>query len=193
MIEFRVGRRDYLTRSERFALRKLSSRVPLIRHILRQLERVIVSRTFERAQNTTKDFLAFVVSKALIGGADEIKEMTVAVRVFCESTSFDPLENSKVRVSGLALRRRLACYSAHEGARDPIEITLPVGSYVPRIRLRSSKVYAATLNANKCCCCSWRRDCEGRAHRRVQLTASRKHRRRNSTNPRLISPSPSFG
>lgn len=78
--------------------------------------------------------MRFVVSKVLVGHGNQIKEMTIAIQVFGESTAFNPLESSKVRVAGLALRRRLAAYYAHEGARDPVKIILRVGTYVPRIR-----------------------------------------------------------
>jgi hypothetical protein len=133
MIEFTESSKDYLTASERAALCRLSRRVPIVRATLHQLERILTGQTFARVQRRTGDFLRFIVSKTLIGRVDEIKELTVACRVFHE-TDFNPLENSKVRVAGLALRRRLAAYYAREGTRDPIEIAIPVGRYAPRIR-----------------------------------------------------------
>jgi hypothetical protein len=129
---------DFLSQAERGRLEKLRIRDRFIDEALRQLARILASDTFARVQDRTRNFLGFVVSKTLIGDADTIKEMTVAIRVYRETVAFEPLENSKVRVAGLALRRRLTAYYAGEGARDPIEITIPVGTYVPRIRVHVS-------------------------------------------------------
>src|SRR5438093_1262952 len=97
---------DYLTSIERRELDRLRRSNPLVDAAVHQLERILQSQTFARVQRKTMDFLAFVVSKTLIGRRDDIKEMTLAIRVFKESADFDPLMNSKVRVAGLALRRR---------------------------------------------------------------------------------------
>src|SRR5262249_47749515 len=59
--------------------------------------------------------------------------MTIALRVFRESAAFDPMESSKVRVAVSDLRRRLAEYYDLVKQVDPIEISIPVGSYVPNI------------------------------------------------------------
>jgi hypothetical protein len=139
MSESAEGMMTCLTPAERAALSGRSRRNPLLRATLRQLERILASRTFTRVQPRTRDFLRFVVSKTLIGRADEIKELTVAIRAFRESVDFNPLENSKVRVAGLALRQRLAAYYANEGRNDPIEIAIPTGSYVPEMRKRRSR------------------------------------------------------
>ena len=131
---------EYLNDAERARLQERRLAEPFIDETLHQLERILTSLTFARIQHRTRDFLGFVVSKTLIGHADEIKEMTVAIRVYHESADFDPLENSKVRVAGVALRRRVAAYYVREGAHDPIEIVIPVGTYVPRIRCRERRL-----------------------------------------------------
>lgn len=133
---------DYLNQFEKTRLEELQRTQAFVREALHQLERILDSSCFTRVQTKTRDFLAFVVSKTLIGQAEQIKEMIVAIRVFRESTDFEPLENSKVRVAALALRRRLAEYYADEGAGDPIEIVIPIGAYVPRIRCRTPSVNA---------------------------------------------------
>ncbi len=127
---------DCLNQLERTRLEEHRRTQPFVRAALRQLERILESPTFRRVHPKTKDFLGFIVSKTLIGQADQIKEMTVAIRVFRESADFEPLVNSKVRVAALALRRRVAVYYAEEGAGDPVQIILRNGTYVPRIEYR---------------------------------------------------------
>jgi hypothetical protein len=134
MIEFASDAFDCLSSSERQSLRNRADSMPQVKAALRQLARVLGSHVFGRVHRKTRSFLDFVVAKTLIGHGEQIKEMTVAIRVFRESTDFNPLESSKVRVAGAALRRRLAAYYACEGKRDPVRITIPVGTYVPRIR-----------------------------------------------------------
>jgi len=125
-----------LTSFEGAALWKLRQRHPFVREVLSQVEKMLDSQAFGRVRPITRDFLRFVVSKTLIGGAEEIKEMTIAIRVFHESADFNPLENSKIRVAGLALRRRVADYYAYEGLTSRIQIRFSLGSYIPRIYRR---------------------------------------------------------
>lgn len=127
---------DYLKPAERSQLQKLRFAEPFIDQTIRQLDRILASRTFGRVQRRSKDFLGFVVAKKLLGHTDRVKEMTIAISVFHESAEFDPLESSKVRVAGSDLRRRIAAYYANEGQRDPIEIIIPPATYVPEIRNR---------------------------------------------------------
>jgi hypothetical protein len=101
--------------------------------VLGHLSTVQASVTFSRVGRTTRAFLFFIVALSLLGRSDRIKELTVAARVFGENAQFDPLIDSKVRVAGVALRRRLARYYATEGQRARLRITIPVGTYAPRV------------------------------------------------------------
>jgi TolB-like protein len=87
-----------------------------------------------------KDFLSFVVCKALLGDHDQIKETTIAVFVFKEPADFDPAESSKIRLAALNLRLRIPAYYANQGRLDPIRIALPPKGYVPEIRDRRCDV-----------------------------------------------------
>jgi hypothetical protein len=127
---------EWLNEAQHLQPQEIRHADPLVDEAIRELERILTSDTFVRTQRKAKDFLAFVVLERLLGDADRIKEMTIAIRAFHESADFNPMESSKVRVAALALRQRLAAYYAGEGFRDPIEITLPIGTYVPRIRYR---------------------------------------------------------
>ena len=125
-----------LNPSESETLESMRHASPPVDRAIRQLDRILESSRFARARCATREFLRFVVSKTLIGKADEIKEITIAIRVFAETAEFDPLVNSRIRVAAWALRRRLAAYYVDEGRRDPIEIVMRIGSYVPRFCVR---------------------------------------------------------
>ncbi|MGH9198252.1 MAG: hypothetical protein ACRD1T_21275, partial [Acidimicrobiia bacterium] len=90
-------------------------------------------------------FLTFVVAKKLLSHDDQIKETTIAIRVFGESADFDPMESSKVRVAGSDLRWRLSTYYAGEGRNDPVELQIPLSTYVPAIHDRGLYVEVGPL------------------------------------------------
>jgi TolB-like protein len=127
---------DYLTCAERAQLDELRHRDPFVRETLRQVERIVSSRGFDRVQQRPKDFLAYVVAKTLLGCADQIKETTIALSVFGESADFNPAETAKVRVAAGDLRQRLLTYAKQEGKADIIQILIPLNTYVPDIRDR---------------------------------------------------------
>jgi TolB-like protein len=101
-----------------------------------QLERVLSAEGFRRSHRMA-GFLRFVVSEALAGNAERLKEYVIAVDVFGRDTSFDPNTSAVVRVEASRLRHRLQEYFLGPGRDDPIEIALPPGSYVPRFETRS--------------------------------------------------------
>lgn len=124
---------DFLAATERDRLESLRATDGFVEEAWDHVQRILASRRFARVQQKAKDFLAFVVAKTLLGAAHHIKESTIAIAVYGES-DFDPLQNSKVRVAAGDLRQRLNDYIAEEGADDPIEIRIPLDTYVPTIR-----------------------------------------------------------
>jgi TolB-like protein/Flp pilus assembly protein TadD len=78
-------------------------------------------------------FLRYVVEQTLAGRSGEIKEYVVGVEVFGRGNDFDPRLDSIVRVEARKVRTKLAEYYASAGARDPVSIELPKGSYAPLI------------------------------------------------------------
>lgn len=122
--------------SERAALLRLRTRDPWVRDVLGQLERVLMSRAFHRVQRRARDFLVFAVAMKLLGREDRISQTAIAIQVFGDTADFNPLETSRVRVAGMALRERLDIYSNHEGRDEAIQIRIPLGTYVPEIRDR---------------------------------------------------------
>jgi TolB-like protein/Tfp pilus assembly protein PilF len=94
-----------------------------------QLERIIASRTFRSAEGQKK-ILRYAVERT-IEGQDCIKEYSIATQVLGRPESFDPRQDSIVRVEARKLRARLAKYYEEEGEQDPVRIEFLKGSYVP--------------------------------------------------------------
>ena len=95
------------------------------------LERVLSSPPF-RSSRRGRRFLAYVVGEALEGKAGTLKERTLATEVFDRSASFDPGDDTIVRVGAREVRKRLAqYYASEEGMQQKVRIELPSGSYVP--------------------------------------------------------------
>lgn len=101
------------------------------------LERVAASPDFVVAPRLAA-FLRFIVEEAIEGRGDQLKETTVAMRVFGRRSDFDPRFDSIVRVQATQLRRRLQQYYANPGREDALVIEIPRGSYVPIFRPRLS-------------------------------------------------------
>jgi len=98
--------------------------------IREELSRVLASHEF-RSSKRSQDFLRYVIENTLSGHADMLKERTIGIDVFGRPTSYDPSEDATVRVKAGEVRKRLGLYYSDQGARNPIRIELPSGTYVP--------------------------------------------------------------
>lgn len=94
------------------------------------LDRVLVSDAF-RAAPQLSAFLNFVVERTVEGRAAELKGYTIAVEGLGRPADFNPQLDPIVRVEAGRLRRALAQYYAGDGRGDPVQISMPVGGYVP--------------------------------------------------------------
>lgn len=101
-----------------------------------QLDRILSSEAFPVSPRHRR-FLSYIVTEALEGRADRIKAYSVATEVFGRDASFDPQNDPIVRVEAGHLRRALERYYLEAGRLDPVEITVPKGSYVPRFAWRA--------------------------------------------------------
>src|SRR5688572_14901956 len=99
--------------------------------ILEHLQTILEDRRFASAERN-KRFLHYVVTCALDGRADEIKETVIGCEVYGRSSDYDPRSDSIVRVEASRLRQKLRSYYENEGRATPIRIHLPSGSYVPQ-------------------------------------------------------------
>src|SRR5712691_12845961 len=103
----------------------------------REFEALLASPAFGRAPNLHR-FLEFIGNKYFEGKSDEIKEYTVAVHALNRPEDFDPKADTIVRVTAVALRKRLEQYYASEGAAHAVQLDLPPGQYVPRFLHRTA-------------------------------------------------------
>jgi hypothetical protein len=96
-----------------------------------ELAALLESKEFIRAPKLAR-LLSYLCEKYFAGESNQIKEYSIALEVFQRRESFDQDSDSIVRVEANRLRKRLAEYYAGEGASHPLQITIPVGQYVPR-------------------------------------------------------------
>ena len=99
--------------------------------ILQQLERVLSSSVFRRAERSSA-LLRFIVEQTLDGQADRLKEYTLGAEALGRGESFDPRTDPVVRAEASRLRTRLEQYYETTGGSDPVLVTLPKGTYVPQ-------------------------------------------------------------
>jgi hypothetical protein len=102
-----------------------------------ELESVLRSQEFVRAPRLAH-LLSYLCEKMFAGEANQIKEYSIALEVFNRGSSFDQDSDSIVRVEANRLRKRLAEYYAGTGTSHPLQITIPVGQYVPRFEVRKT-------------------------------------------------------
>jgi hypothetical protein len=100
-----------------------------------ELRVLLGSKAFMRAP-TLALLLTYLCEKLFAGEANQIKEYSVGVEVFRRGASFEQDSDSIVRVEANRLRKRLAEYYAGEGASHRLQITIPLGQYVPRFEVR---------------------------------------------------------
>ncbi|HLK66806.1 MAG TPA: hypothetical protein VKU19_25410 [Bryobacteraceae bacterium] len=114
--------------------------------IREELSRVLASHEF-RSSKRSQDFLRYVIDNTLSGHADLLKERTIGIDVFGRPTSYDPSEDATVRVKAGEVRKRLGLYYSDQGARNPIRIELPSGTYVPEFHANASAAPALVSSA----------------------------------------------
>jgi TolB-like protein/Flp pilus assembly protein TadD len=98
-----------------------------------QLNRILGSKAFRQADRL-KRFLRFIVTEAIEGRGERLKEFVVGVEVFGKDDSFDPRNDPIVRVQARRLRAQLTRYYTEEGRDDDLAIELPKGGYTPVFR-----------------------------------------------------------
>ncbi len=93
-----------------------------------QVERIFQSKTF-RSSDVLRHLLSYLADASLAGTADELKEYTVAVDALGKPSSYDPRQESAVRMQVGRLRQKLAEYYRTEGVDDPVVVDLPKGGF----------------------------------------------------------------
>src|SRR3954468_18090416 len=104
-----------------------------------QLTRILASATFQQGDRL-KRFLTFIVSEALAGRRNQLKEYVIGVQVFGKEESLDPRTDPIVRVQARRLRAKLVRYYREEGRADEVIVELPKGGYAPVFKQRDAPV-----------------------------------------------------
>jgi hypothetical protein len=95
-----------------------------------QLMQILQSQSFAGSKRC-QEFLEFVVNHALRGDAETLKERTIGAKLFGRPIDYETSSDPIVRVKANDVRRRLTRYNLEAGARVPVRITMPAGSYLP--------------------------------------------------------------
>lgn len=93
-----------------------------------QINRILHSDEF-RSCEVLRRLLAYLGEKAASGEADQLKEYVIAIEGLGKPSSYDPQQNSAVRIQVGRLRQKLAEYYRGEGKYDEIVVELPKGRF----------------------------------------------------------------
>jgi hypothetical protein len=93
-----------------------------------QIQRIVQSKAF-RTSEVQRNLLNYLAEKSISGNADALKEYTVGLDVFAKPASYDPRQESTVRMHVARLRQKLAEYYRLEGVDDPVIVDLPKGGF----------------------------------------------------------------
>ncbi len=87
--------------------------------------------------NRLCQFLIYIGERALTRRTDEITEQQIGVNVFNKSPTYNPSDDTIVRVTARQLRQRLAVYYQEEGHDAQVIVTIPRGGYIPVFEMRA--------------------------------------------------------
>src|SRR5690242_9518936 len=93
-----------------------------------QVSRVVQSKTFETS-DIHRRLLQYLAEKTITGEADRLKEYSIGLEAFGKPPSYDPRQDSIVRLHIGRLRQKLMAYYQTEAAHDAVLISLPKGAF----------------------------------------------------------------
>jgi len=93
-----------------------------------QIQHILQSKAF-RTSEVQRNLLSYLADKSITGTADNLKEYSVGLDVFGKPASYDPRQESTVRMHVGRLRQKLAEYYRTEGVDDPVVVDLPKGGF----------------------------------------------------------------
>jgi TolB-like protein len=96
------------------------------------INKVINSAVFAKSKRQ-RELLSYLIQQMRNGNGLRVKGYVIALEVFKRSESFDPSKDAIVRVEAGRLRNKLREYYETVGSNDPVEITLPKGSYAIQV------------------------------------------------------------
>jgi hypothetical protein len=109
-----------------------------------QVERILQSKVL-RTSEVLRHLFGYLTEKSLDGTADSLKEYTIGLDALGKPASFDPRQESVVRMHTARLRQKLAEYYRTEGADDPIIVDMPKGGFRVTFEPRPKMAISAPL------------------------------------------------
>ncbi|MGD0096168.1 MAG: tetratricopeptide repeat protein [Terracidiphilus sp.] len=107
--------------------------------VRRHLQELLDSQSFANSKRS-QDFLRLIVTHALEGDIDSLRERMIGAEMFGRPVSYDTGSDSVVRVRASELRKKLALFYTTEGTeKPPVRFELPSGSYVPRFHFPNTE------------------------------------------------------
>jgi hypothetical protein len=113
---------------------------------LSQVDRIIHSEELRHSE-VQRRLLKFLADKSVLGEADSLKEYIVAIDGLGKPSSYDPRQNSAVRIQVGRLRQSLAEYYRTEGKQDQFLVELPKGHFKLTCEPRLTAVEPQSLSS----------------------------------------------
>ena len=124
--------------SQTAAITRVAALSPQREMVLEALSRVTGSAAFQSSKRG-QAFLQYIVEHALAGELDQLKERCIGSTLFGRPPDYDTGSDSIVRVTANEVRKRLAVFYAQAAVGESVVFDLPVGSYIPEIRLNEAE------------------------------------------------------
>ena len=93
-----------------------------------QVDRILQNKSLKLSEGQRR-LLSYLAEKSLAGEADDLKEYAIGLDAFGKPPSYDPRQESVVRMQVARLRQKLTDYYRTEGVDDPILVDLPKGGF----------------------------------------------------------------
>jgi hypothetical protein len=93
-----------------------------------QVDRILQSKTF-RGSEVLRHLFSYLAEKSLHGSGEDLKEYTIGLDALGKPASFDPRQESVVRMHTARMRQKLGEYYRLEGINDPVIIEMPKGGF----------------------------------------------------------------
>src|SRR6266705_6853339 len=106
--------------------------------VMAELTAILASDSFS-SSNRCRDFLEFVVKRALAGDYESLTERFLGVELFGRAVDYETATDSIVRVRANDVRRRLAQYYSAQRSTAPVRIDLIAGGYIPEFHWRTEE------------------------------------------------------
>ncbi len=119
--------------SQLAAIAKVVEFAPHALALRQHLQEILESPAFKGSRRS-REFLKYIVEKALDGSFEELKERSLGVDLFGRPASYDTGEDAIVRVTASDVRKRLLQYYGEPEVNSEFRIELPSGSYIPEFR-----------------------------------------------------------